>query len=233
MPSGLASQSAVHVPSDTLKYRDFRVRFAADGAFTLQGPGWPPFTGTWTVAADEVTLTTKGGPPATCSDPARYRVQREGTRVMLAAVADTCMPRRMILNASTWLPEGEKEPISERRIVRTGPDRATTLPKPAPAKGSWPSFRGPNASGIADGANLPDAWDVKTNKNILWRTPIPGLAHSSPVVWGNRIFVATAVSSKGNATFKPGLYGDGDASEDRTPHKWVLYAVDKRTGRIE
>jgi outer membrane protein assembly factor BamB len=73
---------------------------------------------------------------------------------------------------------------------------------------------------------------MKTGDGILWRTPIPGLAHSSPVVWGDRIFVTSAISSKGNATFKPGLYGDGDASEDRSSHKFVLYAIDKRTGRI-
>ena len=233
LTSSLAGQTAVQIPSDTLTYRDFRARFAADGTFTLQGPGWPPFSGTWMAAAGEVTFTTKGGPPATCSEPGRYRVRREGTRLLLAVVSDTCMPRRMILNDSTWRPEGEPEPRPERKITRKGPERAATLPKPAPAKGSWPSFRGPSASGIADGANLPEAWDVKSNQNILWKTPIPGLAHSSPVVWGGRIFVTTAISSKGNATFKPGLYGDGDASEDRTAHKWVLYAIDKRTGKIE
>jgi outer membrane protein assembly factor BamB len=66
----------------------------------------------------------------------------------------------------------------------------------------------------------------------LWRTPIPGLAHSSPIVWGDTVFVTSAISSRKDATFKPGLYGDGDASEDRSIHKWVLYAIDKHTGRI-
>jgi outer membrane protein assembly factor BamB len=51
-------------------------------------------------------------------------------------------------------------------------------------------------------------------------------------VWGDRIFVTSAISSRGNATFKPGLYGDGDASEDRSRHKWIVYAIDKRTGKI-
>src|SRR4030095_1927864 len=58
------------------------------------------------------------------------------------------------------------------------------------------------------------------------------LAHSSPVVWGDLVFVTTAISSRGNATFKPGLYGDGDASDDRSPHRWALYAIDKRTGKV-
>src|SRR6202022_1037467 len=97
-------------------------------------------------------------------------------------------------------------------------------------KGNWPSFRGTQASGIAEGQNLPNSWNGKTGENILWRTPIPGLAHSSPVVWGNRIFVTSAISSDPKASFRPGLYGDGDASEDRSRHRWMIYALDKRRG---
>jgi outer membrane protein assembly factor BamB len=51
-------------------------------------------------------------------------------------------------------------------------------------------------------------------------------------VWGDRLFVTSAVSSRADATFRPGLYGDGDASDDRSRHKWMLYALDTRTGRI-
>ncbi len=156
----------------------------------------------------------------------------EGTRLLLTVVADDCVPRRMILHDSTWRPDGDRPAIPDRKIVRRGPERTPKLPVAAPAKGSWPSFRGPNASGIADGQHLPDSWDVKTGTHVLWRTPIPGLAHSSPIAWGDRIFLTSAISSRGKATFKPGLYGDGDASDDRSTHKWVLYAIDKRTGTI-
>ena len=95
----------------------------------------------------------------------------------------------------------------------------------------WPSFRGADASGVADGQNLPDSWNVETGENIRWKAAIPGLAHGSPIVWGNRVFVSTAVSSRADATFKPGLYGEGTASEDRTPHKWMVMALDSATGR--
>ena len=61
---------------------------------------------------------------------------------------------------------------------------------------------------------------------------MPGLAHSSPVVWGDRVFVTTAISSDPNATFRPGLYGDGDASADRSRHRWMVMAIDKRTGKM-
>ena len=98
---------------------------------------------------------------------------------------------------------------------------------------NWPSFRGPAAVGVADGQHLPDTWNGRTGEGVLWRVAIPGLAHSSPVVWGDRVFVTTAVSSRGSATFKPGLYGDGDASDDSTRHKWIVSALDKRTGKVE
>ena len=100
------------------------------------------------------------------------------------------------------------------------------------ADAEWPSFRGPSASGIADGQRIPDTWDVASGKNIRWKTAIPGLAHSSPVVAGDRVFVTTAVSSRGGAMFKPGLYGDGTASEDLSSHQWKVIALDRRTGRV-
>jgi outer membrane protein assembly factor BamB len=95
----------------------------------------------------------------------------------------------------------------------------------------WPGFRGPSASGVADGQSLPDTWNGVTGTNIRWKVEIPGLAHSSAIVWGNRIYLTSAISSRGDATFKPGLYGEGTASEDRTPQKWVVIALDRKTGK--
>ena len=97
---------------------------------------------------------------------------------------------------------------------------------------NWPSFRGPNASGVADGKPTPTNWDAVKGTNILWKTPIPGLAHSSPVVWGDRVFVTTAVSSKGNENFKHGLYGDVTSDTDLSKHSWHVYSLDKRTGKV-
>src|SRR5260370_7555155 len=83
---------------------------------------------------------------------------------------------------------------------------------------NWPSFRGPSASGIADEQNLPVSWDAAQATHIQWKTPIPGLAHSSPIVWEDRVFVTTAVSSRPNASFTPGLSVQGPAPTDPTPH---------------
>src|SRR5580698_8656895 len=95
----------------------------------------------------------------------------------------------------------------------------------------WPTFRGPNASGVAEGP-APTKWDATKNENILWKTPIPGLAHSSPVVWGKQVFITTAISSDPKAVFRHGLYGDVEPSEDVSKHTWKVYCLDRDTGKI-
>lgn len=96
----------------------------------------------------------------------------------------------------------------------------------------WPSFRGTAAAGVADGMNLPETWNGESGENIKWKVRIPGLAHSSPVVWGERVFVTTAISSAGNHSFRRGLYGAGDASDDMSSHQWKVYALDRKTGKV-
>ncbi|HLY15932.1 MAG TPA: PQQ-binding-like beta-propeller repeat protein [Bryobacteraceae bacterium] len=102
----------------------------------------------------------------------------------------------------------------------------------AAAAQNWPSFRGPAASGVADHQNLPATWDAARGTHIKWSTAIPGLAHSSPIVWGDVVFVTTAVSSRPDASFKRGLYGEGDASDDVSPQQWKLLCLDRVTGKL-
>ena len=98
---------------------------------------------------------------------------------------------------------------------------------------NWPSFRGPTASGVADHQNLPLEWDAAHGVRIQWSAAIPGLAHSSPIVWQDRIFVTTAVSTgRPDASFKRGLYGEGDASDDVSPQQWKLLCLDRKTGKV-
>ena len=76
------------------------------------------------------------------------------------------------------------------------------------ASGNWPQFRGPGATGTAPGAKPPTEWNLEDGTNVLWRTPIPGLGHSAPVVWGDRIYLTSAVRVEGEDELKVGLYGD-------------------------
>jgi outer membrane protein assembly factor BamB len=225
-------QAEVRLPSTPLRFGVFTARFDAAGTFTLEGDRWPTMSGSWKGSGGEVEFSMAGGPKG-CEGAGRYRVRVEGERVGFDLVSDECVPRRMILNRSTWSPAAEVRKMAPRRIVRTAAGaRPPARPDPGTQSGSWPSFRGPQASGVAERQSLPDRWDGKTGENILWRTPIPGLAHSSPIVWGERIFVTSAVSGDPKASFRPGLYGDGDASEDRSRQRWMLYALDKRSGKV-
>ncbi|HEY7473712.1 MAG TPA: PQQ-binding-like beta-propeller repeat protein [Vicinamibacterales bacterium] len=226
-----APDQASPLPAGKLAFGGFTGEFAADGRFTIAGQGWPTLAGTWKATGTRVDLVLTNAPSG-CTGSGQYEFRLTGTRVTFSVVADGCVPRRMILDRSTWRPASEPEPIPARRIERTAAPKLPALPAPSAAAGSWPSFRGLRAAGVAEGQHLPDTWNAKAGENILWRTAIPGLAHSSPIVWGDRVFVTTAISGQANAGFKPGLYGDGDASEDRSRHRWVIYAVDTKTGKI-
>jgi outer membrane protein assembly factor BamB len=96
----------------------------------------------------------------------------------------------------------------------------------------WPGFRGPHARGIAEGYATPTRWNVETGENIKWRTPVPGLAHSSPAIWGDRLFVTSAIRENGEAPLKVGLYGDIAPASDDVEQSWIVYAVDKETGEV-
>ncbi len=95
----------------------------------------------------------------------------------------------------------------------------------------WPQFRGANGSGNADGQGVPLRWDVKGGTNIRFKTPIPGIALSSPVIWGDRIFATAAVSASGDATFRTGLYGDAGSVNDMAEHTYMLLSLDAGSGK--
>ncbi len=97
---------------------------------------------------------------------------------------------------------------------------------------NWPSFRGPGAGGVAEGHTLPVEWDVESGENIKWKTPIPGLAHSSPVIWGDRIFITTAVSADPDPFLRVGLYGESPDHPENFEHDFRVYCLDKQTGKI-
>ncbi len=95
----------------------------------------------------------------------------------------------------------------------------------------WPQFRGPQSTGVAEDPALPDTWS--TTRNVVWKAGIPGSGWSSPVVWGDRIFVTSVISSVEPEAPKKGLYFGGN--REGTPsdeHRWMVYAVDWKSGKI-
>jgi outer membrane protein assembly factor BamB len=115
-------------------------------------------------------------------------------------------------------------------ITATGDD--WTADSDVAAGDNWPSFRGPHARGIAARQNLPAEWNLEEGQGLRWKTPIPGLANSCPVVWGDKVFVTTAVSAKGNTEIRIGLYGAGDAADDASQHSWELFCLNHKTGEV-
>ena len=100
------------------------------------------------------------------------------------------------------------------------------------AQQNWPSFRGPNASGVADGKPTAVKWNAATGENVAWKAPVDGVAVSSPIVWGNRVFVSTAISGDPKQGIRTGQYGDVEPITDTSKHTWHLIALDKATGKV-
>jgi outer membrane protein assembly factor BamB len=104
-----------------------------------------------------------------------------------------------------------------------------------PQEHNWPSFRGENASGVAASGNPPVTWDVSSSRHVRWTRHIPGLAHSSPIVWGDRVYVTTAVRLERAADeLKLGDVDSAgiDPAKDAVRHSWRLYAIDRDSGRV-
>ena len=107
----------------------------------------------------------------------------------------------------------------------------------AAGKGDWPYWRGPAADGMAVG-DAPLHWS--DTKNVRWKTEIPGRGSSSPVIWGDRIFVTTAVKT-GTATGPepaaapkaiPGAKPQMSTPGPQVEHKFEILCLDRKTGKI-
>ncbi len=96
----------------------------------------------------------------------------------------------------------------------------------------WSQFRGPRSKGYIDQTKVPIKWDVEKGENVKWKTEIPGLGHSCPVVWEDKLFITTAISASGNDALKIGLYGDIDEDADESVHQYRVYCLNKHTGEI-
>ena len=100
---------------------------------------------------------------------------------------------------------------------------------------NWPEFRGQGARGVADGFQTRANWNVDPaagkNSGLLWRVEIPGLGHSSPIIWKDRIYLATAVRLSGKASLRTGYYGDVKPAQDNDEQRWVVMCYDKKSGK--
>lgn len=102
------------------------------------------------------------------------------------------------------------------------------LPAPATAD-NWPGFRGPGVMGQSSGTNLPETWSP--DRNIAWKTAIPGTGWSSPAIWEGRVYITTVVSEGTEEDHKKGLYLRGEREKSAQVHHWRVYALDLKDGK--
>ena len=90
----------------------------------------------------------------------------------------------------------------------------------------WAQWRGPHATGVSSTANPPLEWSE--TKNVKWKVEIPGRGSASPIVWGDRIFLTTAVPAdvQGEAQHAP-----RGGVQQRGLHRFLVLAVDRKTGK--
>ncbi len=96
---------------------------------------------------------------------------------------------------------------------------------------NWSQFRGPGSRGVGTSDRLPLVWGTDTN--VAWQTPIPGRGWSSPIVWGNQVFLTTAVSDGELEAPKKGLYFGGERPQPSTSRQRSLaLCLDRDTGAV-
>lgn len=97
----------------------------------------------------------------------------------------------------------------------------------------WPQWRGPLGTGVAPKANPPVEWNEDDGKNVRWKLALPGLGHSTPIIWGDRLFLTTALPTGEEL---PPRFSTAPGAHDNLPvthrHKFVVLAVSRSQGRV-
>lgn len=96
---------------------------------------------------------------------------------------------------------------------------------------NWPQFHGTSARGIGTG-KPPASWDATTGANVKWKRAIPGLGHSSPIVWDDKVFVTTAIRKEGESSLRVGLYGNIASVDDDSVHTYKVYCLSRASGDV-
>ena len=223
-----ASRPIVPVSNTLLRSYEGRYQHAQTGA-------------TVSVAVDGTQLTLiADGQPTLRLQPTEERqfVSEDGPELGVTFAGRGGIIERLSVVRGSSSVRYEREGYGDATSAAPDPGAASRpgnpkgLPPPARlAPQPWPSFRGVNGSGVADGQGVVDDWDATTGRNIRWKTAVPGLATSSPIVWGNRVIVVSAASDE-DKTFRTGLTGDITPIADLPTHTFRVSALDRATGTI-
>ena len=98
---------------------------------------------------------------------------------------------------------------------------------------NWPNWRGAGENGSTSIGSYVTKFD--NEKNVKWKTNVPGSGWSSPIVWGDKVFVTSVINDKAeeNARPKAGLYlGRGRRGIPSGLHHWMVYCMDLKSGKV-
>lgn len=171
----------------------FRRRaFSRVGAWLLLG-GMAVFL---IAARSAATLRRKLPSPAPQATPEDVETRWTGIgRWVVAGLALVLAATAVTLNLTSRLDKAELAASSESNSP------GEQLPAPPPPaeeeiRKGWPRFRGPGGLGVSAYTNVPDSWDDKSGKNILWKERVPLPGYNSPVVWADRLFLSGATEDR-------------------------------------
>jgi outer membrane protein assembly factor BamB len=142
----------------------------------------------------------------------------------------TAIPLVLYAEATPGAPDGSGDVYAR---VEAGPHRAVEPSAAGQELGPahWPQFRGPGAAGVGTNTGLPDRWSA--TDNVAWKTDLPGRSWSSPIVWGDRVFLTAVVNAGQSEEPKKGLYFGGDRAEPpQSEHDWKVLCLDLATGTL-
>ena len=111
----------------------------------------------------------------------------------------------------------------DQATAEVKPAAVRTFPSPEEIAKQWPRFRGPGGSGVSAYANVPTTWDAETGQNILWKVDVPMPGLSSPIIWGDRIFLAGAIVERADPE---------QESSKVTADKRAVFCFDTKTGKL-
>jgi outer membrane protein assembly factor BamB len=171
--------------------------------------------------------------------PLWWAVARKDPASAQILIASGRMSRQALLEAA------EQAKRSQQSALVAQIEQALAGTEALPPR--WPQFRGEAASGVAEGAHPPLAWTLDASTpvkpldastpvkpldapHLKWKVEIPGLGHSSPIVWGDRVCLTTAVSSQPETDLRPG--SPMESAKDMSAHSLRVLCLDRRSGRV-
>ncbi len=197
--AALAQDSSNEVLKEALREEDqqarqdfftHRRRLAVGAYLLLAGLAATVICARWYASLER--KTPRPTTPAEREDADRWLARRRRNIIAVAVVSVAVLVGFLIFGLAGGPPIAPAPFAGQATPQTVAPSAATTPPAESAFKENWPRFRGPDGTGLVKADDWPQKWDAATGENILWKTPVPMPGNSSPVLWGDRLFLTGA-----------------------------------------